>query len=125
VANFKGMSDEVRRTVKGMLDDLEGQLKDRPGKVGFAQASPNKLASLLLPGGSVAERRQLAARLSQIGPGGTVRTGRSPAFALAGATGGITIQGGVHLHGVQNVRELEDNLARRASQRARVRRGAP
>lgn len=126
VANFKGMSDEVRRTVKGMLDDIDQQLRDRQktAPVGFKQGSPNKLASLLLPGGSAAERRALAARLSQIGPGGTVRTGRSAAFAGAGATGGIVIHGDIVVHGVQNVRELEDNLARRASQRARVRRGA-
>ena len=125
-ANFKGMSDEVRRTVRGMLDDIDNQLKDRAGPrdTGFRHASPNKLAALLLPGGSAAERRHLAAGLSQIGRGGSFPGGRSPAFAMAGAGGGITIHGGVHLHGVQNVRELEDNLARRASQRARVRRGA-
>jgi hypothetical protein len=124
--NFKGMSDDVRRTIRQMLDDIDLQLKDRagPGQVGFKQGSPNTLAALLLPGGSVAERRRLAAGLSQIGAGGSVRTGRSAAFSGAGAGGGIVITGTVNIHGVQNVRELEDNLARRASQRARVRRGA-
>jgi hypothetical protein len=45
-------------------------------------------------------------------------------FVLAGAhpTGGVTINGGVHLHGVQNVKQLENELAKRNRQRAHARR---
>lgn len=35
---------------------------------------------------------------------------------------GITIQGGIHLHGVQSVQEMEEALAKRRKQRARQRR---
>ncbi len=47
-------------------------------------------------------------------------------FVLAGAhgagSGNITIAGGIHLHGIQNMKQLEDELARRRKQRARQRR---
>jgi hypothetical protein len=45
-------------------------------------------------------------------------------LTLAGARpgGALVIQGGIHLHGVQNVKELENELARRRKQRAHARR---
>jgi hypothetical protein len=44
-------------------------------------------------------------------------------FVIAGGGGrGITIAGGVHLHGIQNVGQLENELARRSKQRAHQRR---
>jgi hypothetical protein len=47
-------------------------------------------------------------------------------FSLAGASPGahgLTINGGIHLHGVQNVQQLENALAKRKKQRAHARRG--
>ena len=44
------------------------------------------------------------------------------AFALAGG-GGITINGGLHLHGVQDVANLENELEARAKRRPQPRRG--
>lgn len=46
-------------------------------------------------------------------------------FVLAGAAGGgrgVVISGGVHLHGIQNVSQLENELQRRAKQRSQPRR---
>ncbi len=44
-------------------------------------------------------------------------------FALAGAhPTGIVVNGGIHLHGIQNVKELENALAKRTKQRAHKRR---
>lgn len=42
---------------------------------------------------------------------------------LSGARGTINIAGGLHLHGVQNVRSLEQALAKRATTRPQTRRG--
>jgi hypothetical protein len=47
------------------------------------------------------------------GVGGTAR----------GFVGGVTINGGLHLHGVQDVRGLENELTRRGQQRPQTRRG--
>lgn len=46
-------------------------------------------------------------------------------FTLAGAHPGgqLTIHGGIHLHGVQDIRQLENQLAKRAKTRAHARRG--
>ncbi len=47
-------------------------------------------------------------------------------FVLAGAHGAgshdIVVQGGIHLHGIQNVQQLENELAKRKKQRGRQRR---
>ncbi len=46
-------------------------------------------------------------------------------FTLAGAHpgGNLTINGGIHLHGIQDLKALENELARRAKARAKARRG--
>jgi hypothetical protein len=47
-------------------------------------------------------------------------------FSLAGAHpagSGVVVNGGIHLHGVQNVKQLEEELAKRRKQRAHARRG--
>ncbi len=45
-------------------------------------------------------------------------------LTLAGAhpTGGVVITGDVHFHGVQNVKQMEEALAKRRRQRANARR---
>ena len=43
-------------------------------------------------------------------------------FVGAGARGHLVINGGVHLHGIQNVKEFEEALARRSGQRVHPRR---
>lgn len=62
-------------------------------------------------------------RLAQVGAGGTVPGKRTPAFAGATGGGGFTINGGLHLHGVQNLRQLEDELEKRRRSRPSLRRG--
>ena len=49
-------------------------------------------------------------------------TARGQFVAPGGGGRGLTIAGGVHLHGIQNVSQLENELARRSKQRPRSRR---
>jgi hypothetical protein len=65
------------------------------------------------------QKRRLEVGLAMTGPGGTLPAGHPGQF-----TAGITIHGGVHMHGVQDVPGLENQLAKRAKARPFVRRGA-
>lgn len=69
---------------------------------------------------SVEQMKRLAAALSQLGPRGTLPKGRSAAFAGAG---GVTVNGDVHISGVQNAKQMEAELHKRAHRRAAGRRG--
>jgi hypothetical protein len=64
--------------------------------------------------------KRLSGVFSALGPGGTLPGTRSAAFAQAGAT---TINGGIHLHGIQDVPALESALAKRSKRRTPSRRG--
>lgn len=112
---------DVRDKVKQILDGLDQQLKDHAGdQTKFRHISTaNLLAGLGL---SPEQLRVARIRLAQVGPGATAPAAQ-PAFGLAGG-GGLTINGGLHLHGVQNIRQLEDELEKRARSRAAIRRGA-
>jgi hypothetical protein len=50
------------------------------------------------------------------------KTARGQFVVPGGGGRGLTIAGGVHLHGIQNVSQLENELARRSKQRAHQRR---
>jgi hypothetical protein len=65
------------------------------------------------------QKRRLEIGLAMTGVGGTLPAGHSGAF-----TAGVTIHGGVHRHGVQDVPGLENQIAKRAKARPHVRRGA-
>jgi hypothetical protein len=65
------------------------------------------------------QKRRLRVGLAMMGPGGTLPAGHSGQF-----TAGVTIHGGVHMHGVQDVPGLENQIAKRAKARPHVRRGA-
>ena len=65
------------------------------------------------------QKRRLEIGLAMTGPGGTLPAGHSGQF-----TAGVTINGGVHMHGVQDVPGLENQIAKRAKARPHVRRGA-
>jgi hypothetical protein len=104
---------EIRQRMQQMLTDLRNQLKGHVGDVTrFEHVSSAALTRGL--GLSAGVRRTLETRIAQVGPGGSAPR-RGAAFALA--AGGVTVNGGVHLHGVQNVRQLEDELSKRARSR--------
>ncbi len=84
------VSSEVRSKIKGILDDLKGQLKSTSVDVTKFTASAGHQ------------------------------------FTGAGAHpqgGGVIINGGLHLHGIQDVKALENALAKRRKQRAHARGG--
>jgi hypothetical protein len=112
-------TDEVLFRIRQMLDDISSAIGDsqKTGTItgsGFARFSPNKLAAML----GLAGNRQAAATLAQLGAGGT----------LPGGTGrlgaGRIIIGTAHFHGVQNVRQLENELSKVSASRPARRRGA-
>jgi hypothetical protein len=87
------VSNEVRSKVKEILDDLRKQLKQSSVDV---------------------------TRFHDTARGQFTGAGARPGGRLAP---GVTINGGIHLHGVQDVKALENALAKRAKQRAHARRG--
>jgi hypothetical protein len=120
---FGKAREDVRRTIKGMFDDIDQQLKERGSGSGFKKLRPEKLAQVLgIPtaGLSTLQRRQLFSNLSQLGRGGQLPAGRTAAFAGGGTP--IVIHN-LHTSAV-NVRQLEDDIVKRARGRAYVRRGA-
>jgi hypothetical protein len=101
---------------------------DLAAKLGLAQGAP---AAALSQGAFSALRRQAAglerggltpeqaaARLQRMHPG-------YQAHDIAVAAAGIHISGGIHLHGVQNPRELQDAITKAARGRPVRRRGDP
>lgn len=120
VEGVHGMSDDVKKTIAGMLSDLDRQLKDHATKTRDTRRhfDPDKLLAGL--GLSPAAMREARLRLAQIGPGGTVPR-RTGAFALAG--GQTFVLNNPQFHGVQDVAAFEEQLRKRSLQRARARRG--
>lgn len=113
---------EIRTEMQSLLANLEQQLKGHAEK--FAKVNADSILNSI-PGLTAAQKKLLRSSIDQIGPGGTVPGGRSPAFARAGAgsSGGLTINGGIHLHGVQNVKQLEAELIKTKQRRASMRGG--
>jgi len=118
------VTEETRRTIKGMLDAIRDPLKDAddPSK-GFKHLRPQELARRLgldVSGLSTVQRRQLFSNLATLGPNGTV-PGRSAAFSRAGA---VHYHGDIHVHGVDDLGKFEAAMARRERGRPQRRRGA-
>jgi hypothetical protein len=105
---------EITRIRKEMARDQSGGTLFRP-------VNANAFIQSLGLGLSPDQVRRLRAGIVQFGPGGTLPGQHTGAFALAG---GVQINGGVHLHGVQNTKQMEEELAKRAKARPHTRRGA-
>jgi hypothetical protein len=109
---------DVRQKVKEILDGINQQLKDHTGdQTKFRHARTSQILAGL--GLSPEQLRIARARLAAVGQGGTLPGKVSPAFAGAG---GIAI-GTVHVHGVQNPRQFEQQMRKRQRSRPALRRG--
>jgi chromosome segregation ATPase len=124
--------------LRGAMYDLGGSAYDLAGKLGLVNDELAQFEGKKTPGqSSMQQMRAFAARMEARG----VTTGdtakalalKFPGFATrdyqvaAGVTGvrtaaQITINGGLHLNGIQNPRQLEDELHRRAKRRPASRR---
>lgn len=123
------VGQQVRAKVQSIIDGLNNQLKNNAGNLSKFQhvASASLLAGLGL---SPDQIKALRSRITQLGPDGTAPA-HGPAFALAGAggsgssqgSGGVTINGGLHLHGIQNPKQMEAALIKLKSRRAPRRTG--
>ena len=112
----------VRAAIDGILDkyDQLGE-KTKSSLSVFRHASAANIVASL--GGDLtrAQRLRLETAIRGIGPGGSVPSGQLLAFSAGHAT---VINGGVHLHGVQDVPAFEGELVKRSQARGHVRRGS-
>lgn len=116
---MRGVSAEVRQTIKQMLDDLENQVKNKSvDTTKFHKVAPGILGALGL---NEQQRKVLSRILPQLGPGGVLPT-PSGQFAAAGA-GPIVIQIDGKTVAKVTARHHENEQTRRRKQRARARRG--
>jgi hypothetical protein len=84
------LSDEVRRKVKEMLDDIDRQLKDRKGpRTPYGALNPDRILAGL--GLSPAQLKAAKQRLGIVGPRGTVPTGGAAAFGVVLQPAPVTI----------------------------------
>jgi hypothetical protein len=88
----------------------------------FKHFSAEAIVDSLGAGLTGAQKRRLELALSGVGPGLTVPTAHSTAYA-AGIRPGVVIHE-AHFHGVQNLTQLEDEMEKRQRARAYRRRGA-
>jgi hypothetical protein len=117
---FGSVSEQVRSAIDQMYKDIRDKLKSQQGnQTKFAHLSSQKFVDSLGLNLTRAQRRVIEAQFSTVGAGGTVPGAHSTQFGA-----GITIHGGVHVHGVQDVAALENQLVKRAKARAHTRRGA-
>jgi hypothetical protein len=84
----------------------------------FHRLSASGFVNRFGAGLSRAQKQRLEVGFAMTGPGGTLPAGHSGQF-----TAGVTIHGGVHMHGVHDVAGLENELAKRAKARPAIRRG--
>jgi hypothetical protein len=127
----QGMTFKLARDlfdVETRIADVQKKIADERKKNRKYQqqrvvSSEQVLASLGLRLGPAQERHALQ-MISMYGRGGghwrAPPGGRSPAF---GAGRGVVVNGDVHVHGVQDIGKLENQLAKRQGARAHVRRG--
>lgn len=114
---------DVRAKVAEILAGIRDQLKEHQvEQTTFAKRSPDAFISALGLKLSPAQTRRLRGALAAAGPNLTLPQS-SGQYAGAGATG-VVITGPVHVHGVQDIKHLEEQLTKRAKQRPHVRRGA-
>lgn len=119
------VSAEVRAFIDGLLDDIDDSLDDRSKNLGQKWRKINADAFLRSLGLNLTpeQYRKLRAGLLGLGPNLTVPPRHTPAFAAATGAGGVTVNGDVHVHGVQNWRQFEEIAAKRAKSRPQPRRG--
>lgn len=106
-----------------LAEDLK---KQREQERGLNQMRLLPVWSILSSAGAdltASQRRRLTRALSGVAAGGVARTFAAPGLALP-TGGGMTVHGGIHLHGVQNVPQLENELAKRHKARPHRRRGS-
>jgi DNA-binding FrmR family transcriptional regulator len=115
---------DVRDHIAQILATTRQQLQQGAGGdvTRFRHASSEAILAALGPGLTSAQRRRALAALSMVGAGGTVPGLHSQSFALAGA--GVVVNGDVHVHGVTNTKQLEQELTKRSKGRPHTRRGA-
>ena len=101
--------------IQRILDDIIGKVKDLGGQVTkFRHVSSTAVRRLIgAESDRGSQRRALEARFATVGAGGTVPGGTSSQF-----TGGVTITGRVHVHGVQDIAEFENQITKRAKAQA-------
>ena len=117
---FGSVSESVRAAIDQMYKDIRDKLKSHQGdQTRFQHYSSQKFVDSLGLNLTLAQRRAIEGRFSTVGARGTVPGGTSGQF-----TGGIVIHGGVHMHGVQDVAGLENQITKRAKARPHTRRGA-
>ena len=112
---------DLRLKIKQILDEIDNDLKERGNDVTkFRHVSTDRL----IAGLGLSREQALAVknRIAAVGPNGTLPAA-SAQFALAGGTT-LTVNGGLHLHNVNDIRQLESQFTKRAKARATVRRGA-
>jgi hypothetical protein len=115
------LTKDVRATIKQLLDGINDELKSASGdrRTKFRVLDAGKLLGGL--GLSPDQLRAARGRIAQIGRDGRVpRAGGAFGVAPAGA---VIVNGGVHLHGVQDVKGLADALDKHGKQRSGTRRG--
>lgn len=121
--SLDGMGADVRSKVGSILADFWNQLnKGNKGDVmKFQRESTQQLVKRLGWNLTPQQTAQLRTAIAVRGPRGEAPTPGAQG-ALAGA--GVVIQGDLHLHGVQDVPGMENQLHKRAKGRPATRRGA-
>jgi hypothetical protein len=130
---FGKVGRDVRAAILQMFADISGALSGGEGGGPLTKAKKLNINTLLAGLGlSEDEIRALRSRLSQLtsatpvtGAGGGGRVGvPAGAASFGGGLGAaLIINGGLHLHGVQNVNQLEAELQKRARRRGGSRGG--
>jgi hypothetical protein len=119
--DFKTLEPEVRQKIRDLLKGIQDEFQQGSEHIlRFRRFQPDAFINRLGLNLSPAQRRRLREGLAGIGPHGTVASPTS-AFALAG---GVTFNGPVTFNGVQDVKQMEHQLARRGKARSHQRRGA-
>lgn len=118
------VSDDVRRTIKEILDDIDRQLKEHESqRTKFRHQSTAQLLEGL--GLTREQRIALETRLARQGPGGTTATGTNQTAFGRPVKGGpqtVNIET-VHVHGVENPKDLVRKVQKEAGRRGGQRRG--
>jgi hypothetical protein len=117
---FGKVSEGVRSAIDQMYKDIRDKLKSHQGdQTKFRHMSSTAFVDSLGLNLTGAQRRAIEARFSTVGRGYTAPGGTSHQF-----TGGVTITGDVHVHGVQDIAGFENQIVKRAKARPHTRRGA-
>jgi hypothetical protein len=122
---FGTLGDEILSKIKGILDGVDTQLENHIDDLkGYRQVSSQAFIEALGLDLTGTQKRRLEIALAQLGPRNTLPTASGQfSYQTAGAAG-VTITGPVHIHGVQDLGQFEDQITKRHKARPHVRRGA-